>query len=154
MTDDVYVLSAVRTPIGRFGGSLASLSAPELGAPAARAARERAAVAPSQVDELIFGHARQAGNGPNPARQVAHRAGLPDATPAFTVNQACASGLKSLLLGADAIRLGRAARVVVGGQEAMSRTPYMLDRARWGYRMGNAPLVDGMVKDGFLCPLC
>jgi acetyl-CoA C-acetyltransferase len=154
MSDTVYVLSAVRTPIGRYGGSLASLTAPELGAPAARAALERAKVAPSEVDELIFGNARQAGNGPNPARQVAHRAGLPDAVPAFTVNQACASGLKSLLLGADAIRLGRASRVLVGGQEAMSRTPYMLERARWGYRMGHAELVDGMIRDGFLCPLC
>lgn len=151
---DVFVLSAARTPIGRFGGAFAELSAPELGAPAARAALERASLSPSQIDEVVFGHARQAGNGPNPARQVGRRAGLPDSAPAFTVNQACASGLKAILLGADAIQLGRARRVLVGGQEAMSRTPYLLDRARWGYRMGNAEVVDGMTRDGFLCPLC
>jgi acetyl-CoA C-acetyltransferase len=149
---DVYILSAARTPIGRFGGAFASLSAPELGAAAARAALERAHV--SGVDEVIFGHARQAGNGPNPARQVVRRAGLPDSVPAFTVNQACASGLKALLLGADAIALSRAERVLVGGHEAMSRTPYLLERARFGYRMGNAEVVDGMFRDGFLCPLC
>jgi acetyl-CoA C-acetyltransferase len=149
---DVFVLSAARTPIGRFGGAFASLSAPELGAAAARAALERARV--DGVDEVIFGHARQAGNGPNTARQVVRRAGLPDSVPAFTVNQACASGLKAILLGADAITLSRAERVLVGGHEAMSRTPYLLERARWGYRMGNGELVDGMTRDGFLCPLC
>lgn len=150
---DVYVLAAARTPIGKFGGSLAELTAAALGAPAARAALERARVLPGSVDEVIFGHARQAGNGPNPARQVGRRAGVPDAVPAFTVNQACASGLKAMLLGADAIRLGRASRVLTGGQEAMSRTPYYLDRARWGLRMGHGEVVDGMTRDGFLCPL-
>ncbi len=149
---DVFVLSAARTPIGRFGGAFASLSAPELGAPAACAALERARV--DGVDEVIFGHARQAGNGPNTARQIVRRAGLPDSVPAFTVNQACASGLKAILLGADAIALSRAERVLAGGHEAMSRTPYYLERARWGYRMGNGELVDGMTRDGFLCPLC
>jgi acetyl-CoA C-acetyltransferase len=151
---DVYVLSAARTPIGKFGGAFAALSAPELGAVAARAALERACVAPGAIDEVIFGHARQAGNGPNPARQVVRRANLPDSVPAFTVNQACASGLQAILLGADAIRLGRARRVLAGGHEAMSRTPYYLPRARWGVRMGHAEVVDGMTQDGFLCPLC
>jgi len=151
---DVFVLSATRTPIGRFGGALAALGAPELGGAAAVGALARARVRPEEIDEVIVGHARQAGNGPNPARQVGRRAGLPDAVPAFTVNQACASGLKAVLLGADAIRLGRARRVLAGGQEAMSRTPYYLERARWGYRMGNAEVVDGMWRDGFLCPLC
>src|SRR5258708_7885191 len=151
---DVYILSAARTPIGKFGGAFASLSAPELGASAALAALSRARVLPERVDEVVFGHARQAGNGPNPARQVGRRAGLPDSVPAFTVNQACASGLKAVLLGADAIRLSRAERVLAGGHEAMSKTPYYLERARWGYRMGNGELVDGMTRDGFLCPLC
>ena len=151
---DVYILSAARTPIGKFGGAFASLSAPELGAVAAAAALSRARLSPESVDEVIFGHARQAGNGPNPARQVGRRVGLPDGVPAFTVNQACASGLKAILLGADAIRLGRAGRVLAGGHEAMSRTPYLLPRARWGLRMGHAEVVDGMTQDGFLCPLC
>jgi acetyl-CoA C-acetyltransferase len=153
-SSDVYILSAARTPIGKFGGVFASLSAPELGAAAAVAALSRARLSPERVDEVIFGHARQAGNGPNPARQVGRRAGLPDRVPAFTINQACASGLKAILLGADAIRLGRARRVLVGGHEVMSRTPYYLPRVRWGLRMGHAEVVDGMTQDGFLCPLC
>ena len=150
---EVFVLGSARTPIGRFGGAFASLSAPELGGPASIAALERAAVRPDEVDEVVFGHARQAGNGPNPARQVGRRAGLPDSVPAFTVNQACASSLQAILLGSDAIRLGRAERVLVGGQEAMSRTPYFLERVRWGHRMGNGEVVDGMLRDGFYCPL-
>jgi len=153
-SSEVYVLSAVRTPIGKFGGAFAGLSAPELGGPVASEALRRARVAPADVDEVVFGHARQAGNGPNPARQVGRRAGVPDAVPAFTVNQACASGLKAILLGADAIRLGRSRRVLAGGQEAMSRTPYYLPRARFGQRMGHSEILDGMTLDGFLCPLC
>jgi len=151
---DVFVLSAARTPIGRFGGAFSALPAAALGEAAARAALARARVAAEAIDELIFGHGRQAGNGPNPARQVGRRSGLPDAVPAYTVNQACASGLKAILLGADSIQLGRASRVLAGGHEAMSRTPYYLDGARWGYRMGHAEVVDGMTRDGFLCPLC
>jgi acetyl-CoA C-acetyltransferase len=151
---DVYILSAARTPIGKFGGAFASLSAPELGASAAAAALSRARLSPESIDEVVFGHARQAANGPNPARQVGRLAGLPDRVPAFTVNQACASGLKAILLGADAIRLGHARRVLAGGHEAMSGTPYFLPRVRWGLRMGHAEVVDGMTRDGFLCPLC
>jgi acetyl-CoA C-acetyltransferase len=150
---DVYILSAVRTPIGKYGGSLAEWSAPDLGVAAAKAALERSGVESAEVDEVIFGHARQAGNGPNPARQVAVRAGLPVGIPAYTVNQACASGLKAIALGRDQILLGRAQVVLVGGVEAMSRVPYFLSGARWGARIGHQQLVDGMYQDGFLCPL-
>jgi acetyl-CoA C-acetyltransferase len=150
---NVYVLSAVRTPIGKYGGSLAEWSAPDLGVAAAQAALERAGVNPGEVDEVIFGHARQAGNGPNPARQVAVRAGLPVEIPAYTANQACASGLKAIALGHGQIQLGRSQVVLVGGVEAMSRVPYFLSGARWGARIGHQQLVDGMYQDGLLCPL-
>ncbi|HEX9792886.1 MAG TPA: thiolase family protein [Planctomycetota bacterium] len=152
-TTRVVVASAVRTPIGRFLGGLSTLPAPALGEWAARAAMERAGIAPEEIDEVVFGHARQAGCGPNPARQVLIRAGIPQERTAFTVNQACASGLKSLQLGADAIRLGRARTVLVGGMENMSQVPFLLERMRTGHRLGHAPLVDGMYRDGFQCPL-
>ena len=150
----VFVLSAVRTPIGKFGGSFASMSAADLGEVAAKAAIERSGLPPAAVDETIFGHARQAGGGPNTARQVSHRAGVPDATPAFTVNKACASSLKAITLGALTIAAGENDVVLAGGTECMSATPYLLTRARFGMRMGNAEVVDGMYRDGFLCPLC
>jgi acetyl-CoA C-acetyltransferase len=150
----VFVLSAARTPIGKFGGSFASLSAADLGEVAAKAALERSGLTPAAVDETIFGHARQAGGGPNTARQVSHRAGVPDAVPAFTVNKACASSLKALTLGALTIAAGENDVVLVGGTECMSATPYLLPRARFGSRMGNAEVVDAMYRDGFLCPLC
>jgi len=149
----VYVLSAVRTPIGKYGGSLRDFSAPDLGVIAARAALGRAGVAADEVEEVIFGHARQAGNGPNPARQIAVRAGIPDRVPAYTVNKACASGLKAVVLGYQEIILGNAEVVLVGGTEAMSRVPYFVEGARWGARLGHQTLVDGMYQDGFLCPL-
>jgi acetyl-CoA C-acetyltransferase len=149
----VVITAARRTPIGRFLGAFAAAPAPELGAAAARAALEAAAVGADDVDEVIFGHARLAGCGPNPARQVARLAGLADSVPACTVNMACGSGLRALVLGAQAIRLGEARVVLVGGMENMTRVPYMLDRARLGYRLGNAPLLDGMYQDGFLDPL-
>lgn len=149
----VYILSVVRTPIGKYGGSLAAFSAPDLGEVAARAALERAGVEPEAVNEAIFGHAREAGNGPNSARQIAVRAGVPVEVPAYTVNQACASGLKAIALGCDAIALGQAEVVLAGGAEAMSRTPYYVQGARWGARLGHQDLVDGMYQDGFLCPL-
>jgi len=151
---DVFVLSAVRTPIGKFGGVFASLSAADLGTAAAAGALSRAGIRPEDVGETIFGHARQAGGGPNSARQVSHRAGVPDAVPAFTVNKACASSLKAITLGALTIAAGESDVVLAGGHECMSATPYLLPRARFGYRMGNAELVDGMTRDGFLCPLC
>jgi len=150
----VFVLSAVRTPIGKFGGAFASMSAPDLGEVAARAAIERSGLPPAAIDETIFGHARQAGGGPNTARQVSHRAGIPDSVPAFTVNKACASSLKALTLGALSIAAGESEAVLVGGTECMSATPYLLTRARFGYRMGHSEIVDAMYRDGFLCPLC
>jgi acetyl-CoA C-acetyltransferase len=150
----VFVLSAARTPIGKFGGSFAALSPADLGEVAARVALERSGLPPAAVDETIFGHARQAGGGPNTARQISHRAGVPDAVPAFTVNKACASSLKALTLGALTIAAGENEVVLVGGTECMSATPYLLPRARFGMRMGNAEIVDGMHRDGFLCPLC
>ena len=150
---DVYILSAVRTPIGKFGGSLASLTAADMGAFAAKAAIERAGVRPEQVEETIFGNARQAGGGPNPARQISVRSGVPKEVPAFTVNKACASGMKSIALAYQAIVLGDANCILAGGTESMSRLPYYLDGARWGYRLGNQELVDGMYRDGFFCPL-
>jgi acetyl-CoA C-acetyltransferase len=150
----VFVLSAARTPIGKFGGSFASLSAVDLGEVAAKAALERSGLPPAAVDETIFGHARQAGGGPNPARQVSHRAGVPDEVPAYTVNKACASSLKALTLGSLSIAAGEEDAVLAGGMECMSATPYLLTRARFGLRMGHGEAVDGMYRDGFLCPLC
>ena len=149
----VYILSAIRTPIGKFGGSLAALSAVDMGVAAAKAALERAGVQPQQVDETIFGNARQAGGGPNPARQISVRSGVPQEIPAYTVNQACASGMKSIALAYQEIAAGNLDCVLAGGAESMSRLPYYLDGARWGYRLGNQELVDGMYRDGFFCPL-
>ncbi|HET7183110.1 MAG TPA: acetyl-CoA C-acetyltransferase [Terriglobales bacterium] len=150
---DVFILSAVRTPIGKFGGALASLSAADMGVVAAKAALERAGVSPDQVEETIFGNARQAGGGPNPARQISIRTGVPDSVPAYTVNQACASGMKSIALGWQEIAHGNLAVVLAGGTESMSRLPYYLEGARWGLRMGDTELVDGMYRDGFFCPM-
>ena len=169
MSQSAYIVSAVRTPIGKFGGALMEFSAVDLGVIAVRAALERAfgsappvrepgTEAPASpgacppVDELIFGNARQAGGGPNPARQIAWRAGLGDDVPAFTVNMACASGIRALALAWQQIQLGEAEIVVAGGTESMSRLPYYVE-ARWGVKMGNQPLVDAMYRDGFLCPI-
>ena len=149
----VYILSGVRTPIGKFGGSLASLTAADMGVVAAKAAIERAGVQAAQIDETIFGNARQAGGGPNPARQISVRSGVPQEAPVFTVNKACASGMKSIALAYQSILLGDANCILAGGTESMSRLPYYLDGARWGYRLGNQELVDGMYRDGFFCPL-
>ncbi len=172
MSKDVFIVSAVRSPIGKFGGALAEMTAADLGVHVVRAAMERAfGTAPAErkpgepasseaksgksawrVDEVILGNARQAGGGPNVARQVAWRSGLGDDVPAFTVNMACASGLRAILLAWQQIRLSEAGIVVAGGTESMSRVPYLLE-ARWGLRMGHQPLVDGMYRDGFLCPM-
>ena len=149
----VYILSAARTPIGKFGGSLVSCTAVDMGVVAAKAAIERAGVHPEQIEETIFGNARQAGGGPNPARQISIRAGIPQEVPAYTVNKACASGMKSIALAYQAILLGESSCILAGGTESMSRLPYYLDGARWGYRLGNQELVDGMYRDGFFCPL-
>jgi acetyl-CoA C-acetyltransferase len=150
---DVYILSAVRTPIGKFGGSLSSLTAADMGVVAAKAALDRAGVSPQAVEETIFGNARQAGGGPNVARQISVRSGVPQEVPAYTVNKACASGMKSIALGHHEIATGNLECVLTGGTESMSRLPYYLDGARWGYRMGHQELVDGMYRDGFFCPL-
>jgi len=150
---EIVIAAPVRTPIGRFGGSLASMTAPQLGTVAARAALERSGVDPGIVDEVVFGNARQAGVGPNVARQVAIKSGLRHEVPAYTVNQACGSGLRAVMNASDQIRLGQASIVLAGGTESMSNTPYLLPRARWGYRMGDAEIVDGMYRDGFMCPL-
>jgi acetyl-CoA C-acetyltransferase len=151
--NNVYILSAVRTPIGKFGGSLASLSAVDMGVVAAKAALERAGVQSQQVEETIFGNARQAGGGPNPARQISLRSGISQEVPAYTVNKACASGTKSIALAFNEIATGNLDCVLAGGTESMSRLPYYLEGARWGYRLGHQELVDGMYRDGFFCPM-
>lgn len=153
MTSPIVLTAPVRTPIGKFGGGLSPLTAADLGTAAATACLERAGVDPKHVDQTIFGHGRQAGCGPNTARQVGFRAGVPVDRPAFTVNQACGSGLQAIFAAARAIRLGEAQVVLAGGTESMSNTPYMLPRARWGYRMGHDRLIDGMYRDGFDDPL-
>src|SRR2546425_11582146 len=132
----VYLAGAVRTPIGRFGGSLASWTAADLGAAVAKESLKRSSVQPDQIDDSIWGCARQAGGGPNVARQITFRAGVPDTIPAFTVNQACGSGLQAIMLAAQQIMLGRAEIVLAGGTESMSRVPYFAEGARWGMRMG------------------
>ena len=150
---DIYLIAAARTPIGKFGGGLASLTAPQLGVASAKATLERSGIDREAVDEVIFGNARQAGVGPNVARQIAVRSELRHEVPAYTVNQACGSGLRAIMNAADQIQLGNASVILAGGVESMSNTPYMLPRGRWGYRMGHAEVIDGMVRDGFLCPL-
>src|SRR5205807_2855942 len=130
---DVYILSAVRTPIGKFGGSLASMTAADMGVVAAKSAIERAGIRPEHIEETIIGNARQAGGGPNPARQISIRSGVPQEVPAYTVNKACASGMKSIALGFEEISNDNLECALVGGTESMSRLPYYLDGARWGY---------------------
>jgi acetyl-CoA C-acetyltransferase len=188
MPNTVYIVSAARTPIGKFGGMLADFSHPDLGVIAVRAALERAfglplppertpgefdyapgdthadnngghrgtnqskQTLPWHVDEVIFGNARPAGVGPNPARQIAWRAGLGDDVPGFTVNMACASGLRSIVLGWQQILTGQSDIIVAGGAESMSRVPYLLE-ARWGYRLGNQQLIDSMYRDGLFCQI-
>jgi len=149
----VVVTHALRTPIGKFLGSFTDLSAADLGASVVADLLRRSGIDPESVCELVFGNGRQAGGGPNVARQVSVRAGLPVATPAWTVNIACGSGLKSLALAAESIQLGRGDVAIAGGTESMSGLPYFLPKMRTGYRLGNAKVVDAMYQDGFLCPL-
>src|SRR4026209_2172511 len=159
---EVVIVGAARTPIGRYGGSLRAVHPADLGAAgggaghatrrgclgaaAAVAARTRAGVPPDAIDEVLIGHGRQAGSGPNPARQVGIRAGIPDTVPAQTINKACASGMQTLATGAQSIMLGEADVVLAGGIESMSRMPYLIDAqdARWGQEVGNVMLVDEM----------
>jgi len=145
---EVVIASACRTPIAKFQGGLASFRAPELGALAIREALRRARVAPDQVDEVIFGNVLQAGLGQNPARQAARAAGIPDAVGSFTVNKVCGSGLKSVMLAAQAIRAGDAELIVAGGMESMTNAPYLVPQARAGARLGHAKLIDAMIWDG------
>lgn len=145
------IVSAVRTPIGRFLGSLASLSATQLGTVAIKEAVRRANVDPQMIDEVIMGNVVSAGLGQAPARQAAVRAGLPETIPALTINKVCGSGLKAVMLAADAIKAGSADIIVAGGMESMSNGPYLLMQARTGYRMGNAPMIDAVVNDGLWC---
>jgi len=199
MANTVYIVSAVRTPIGKFGGMLSEFTHPDLGTIAVRAALERAFGLPLpaertpgefehapvmdagreiprgadgvprndkqnekgtgngngmpwHVDEVIFGNARPAGVGPNPARQVAWRSGLGDDVPAFTINMACASGLRAVVLGWQEILTGAAEIIVAGGAESMSRVPYLVE-GRWGFKLGNQPLIDAIYRDGFICPI-
>jgi acetyl-CoA C-acetyltransferase len=148
----IFIVSATRTPIGAYLGTLASLKAPELGSIAIKAALERAKVAPDQVDEVFMGNVLSAGIGQAPARQAMRFAGLPDNVQATTVSKVCGSGMAAVIQGARAIALGDAAIVVSGGMESMSNVPYYLDKGRQGYRMGNATLIDGMIHDGLWDP--
>ena len=153
-TRRVYLAGAVRTPIGNFGGALAASSAAHLGGVAAAAAIERSGVPRERVDEVLVGHARQAGNGPNLARQVVRRAGLDDSVPAFTINKACASGMQAVASAAQSVLLGEAQVVLAGGSEHMTSIPYLATDVRWGRKLGDEPLLDAMYRDGYLCPLC
>ena len=148
---DAFILSAARTPIGKFLGGLADLPAPRLGAAAVAEAVKRAGVAPSQVEEVIMGNVVQAGVGQAPARQAALFAGLPDTVAAFAVNKVCGSGLKAVMLAAQAVRAGDAQVLVAGGMESMSNAPFLLPGARTGYKYGDQKAVDSLVRDGLWC---
>jgi acetyl-CoA C-acetyltransferase len=145
---EIFLAGACRTPIGKFQGGLSSFRAPELGALVVREALRRAGASPDQVDEVILGNVLQAGVGQNPARQAARAAGIPDVVPPFTVNKVCGSGLKAVMLAAQAIRAGDAGLIVAGGMESMSNAPYLVPSARSGARLGDAKLVDAMIHDG------
>ena len=152
--ETAVILEGARTPIGRFLGSFSELSAVDLGVLAAEEAMRRSGVEPDQIDQTILGHARQAGNGPNTGRQVSVRAGVPVEVSAYNVNIACGSGMKAVQLGAQQIALGDSEVVVAGGMENMTRVPFLLDRMRTGYRIGDAQVYDAMYRDGLLDPLC
>jgi acetyl-CoA C-acetyltransferase len=147
----VFIVSAARTPIGKFAGSLADIPATVLGGIAIRAAVERAGVASDAIDEVLMGQVLQAGVGQAPARQAALKAGLSDGTSATTINRVCGSGLKAIMLGAAEIRAGDAELVVAGGMENMNQGPYLIPKARFGYRLGNAEMIDSTVHDGLWC---
>ncbi|MFT5290268.1 MAG: acetyl-CoA C-acetyltransferase [Planctomycetota bacterium] len=151
--NQVVITSALRTPIGKFMGSFADMSAADLGASLVKSLLDESGLDPARIGEVILGNGRQAGGGPNVARQISVRAGIPEAAPAYTVNMACGSGLKSIALAVDSIRLGRTDIVVAGGVESMSGLPFFLPKMRSGYRLGHAKVVDAMYQDGFHCPL-
>lgn len=148
----VYIVSAVRTPIGSLGGSLASVSAPKLGATAIKAALERAGVEPGRIQEVFMGNVLTANVGQAPANQASIYAGIPTSVPCTTVNKVCASGMKAIMLGAQSIALGENDLVLAGGMESMSNTPYYLDKARSGYRLGHGQVIDGIIRDGLWDP--
>lgn len=148
---EAVIVSAVRTAIGSFNGTLAPVSAADLGATVISAATTKAGIDKAAVDEVIFGNVLQAGLGQNPARQAAIKAGIPQEVPSYTINKVCGSGLKTVNLAAQAIMTGDADIVVAGGMESMSQAPYVLEKARWGYRMGDSKLVDVMIRDGLWC---
>ena len=150
----VFLAAPVRTPMGKFGGCLASLTAVDLGVFASREVIRRSGIDPESIDEAIFGNARPAGARPNPGRHIAFKAGLPHTVPGYTINMACASGLRSITNAYQSILLGENDVVLAGGTESMSNAPYLLMKARWGYRLGHDRLVDSMYQDGYLCPLC
>jgi acetyl-CoA C-acetyltransferase len=149
---NIAILSAARTPVGSFLGKLSSLAAPVLGSTAIRGALEKAGVAPAEVEQVVFGNVLQAGQGQAPARQASRGAGIPDAVPCVTVHKVCGSGMRAVMDVANAIQAGEYELAVAGGMESMSNAPYLLERARSGYRMGNASLVDSMIKDGLWDP--
>ncbi len=149
---DVFILAGARTPIGSFQGALSTVPAPKLGAAAIKAALERANLQPDQVDEVLMGNVLSGGIGQAPARQAAIFAGLPTSVPCTTVNKVCGSGMKTVMMGAQAIKCGDAETVVAGGMESMSLAPYILQKARTGYRMGNGELIDMMIHDGLWDP--
>jgi acetyl-CoA C-acetyltransferase len=152
--ENAVILEGARTPIGRFLGSYAELPTVDLGVLAAKESMRRSNVEPDAVEQTIFGHARQAGNGPNTGRQVSVRAGVPVEVSGYNVNVACGSGMKAVQLGAQQIALGDSEVVLAGGMENMTRVPFILDRMRTGYRMGDAQVDDAMYRDGLLDPLC
>ena len=149
----VVIVSALRLASGKFGGTLKDMSAADLGVPVVKELFRKVGISMDECDELIFGNGWQAGVGANVARQISVRAGLPIRTPAYCINKRCGSGLKSVILAAQAIKAGDAEVIVAGGTESMSNIPYILDGARWGYKMGDAKLIDAMHRDGFMCPL-
>ncbi len=151
-SSDVFVISAKRTPIGAFQGSLATLTAPQLGATAIQAALKSSSLSPDQIDECIMGQVLTAGSGQAPARQAALGGGLNASTPCMTINKVCGSGLKAIMLASDSIQLGRAAAAIAGGQESMTLSPHLMENSRAGYRMGNVQLTDSMIKDGLWDP--
>ncbi len=145
---EVVIVGAARTPVGSFGGSLSKLSAIDLGVVAAKEAMKRAKLEPGMVDEVIIGNVLSVGLGQNPARQITIKAGIPETTPALTINKVCGSGLRSISMAAQMIMLGDADVILAGGTESMSNAPYILPQTRWGQRMGDGKIVDSMIKDG------
>jgi acetyl-CoA C-acetyltransferase len=147
------IVSGARTAIGSFGGALSDVPATELGRVVIESALERAGIDPSDIEEVIMGNVLQAGVGMNPARQSAMAAGIPDSVPSFSVNKVCGSGLKAIALAAQAIAAGDGDLIVAGGMESMSRAPYLLKRARWGYRLGSDEIIDSMLREGLTCAM-